>query len=430
MASIKEIKVLFEKEIKKYNEKIEGVLEKSEEHELLLADIEALDTRLIRVEKILKIINDDEDDKDEYVSNETVNDMKNLSEFRYQIITRSKARRMMNNTKIKNDENEDQNFNYNINNTVISNEKRFKNNNHKNYQVHQKEVKGKTKKKGNYSNKKNNKSFNDDINKFNIENNKLENTFNGLSTSLIRDNNNNIENESTEIMSFKNKKMNINESESVISTSEHFSEFSFNPQKRKKDLKDKPKPDPIPKSFNDIKSLINSDILKSFQELELIIKSIPNYNKFDNIPSIQTIFQSSENGDSAKSFHKFCDGEPNVIVMIETDKGNRFGGFTSIGFNSDKEVKKDFHAFLFSFDLMKIYKNRKGKNAIFCHEDIGPCFGDEKNKDLYISNNYFKDNSYVGKTNGCFINLNSDYEINKGICNFIVNRLEIFKILI
>ena len=79
---------------------------------------------------------------------------------------------------------------------------------------------------------------------------------------------------------------------------------------------------------------------------------------------------------------------------------------------------------------MKIYKNRKGKNAIFCHEDIGPCFGDEKNKDLYISDNYFKDNSYVGKTNGCFINMNSDYEINKGICNFIVNRLEIFKILI
>jgi len=36
MASIKEIKVLFEKEIKKYNEKIKDVLEKSKEHELLL----------------------------------------------------------------------------------------------------------------------------------------------------------------------------------------------------------------------------------------------------------------------------------------------------------------------------------------------------------------------------------------------------------
>ena len=118
--------------------------------------------------------------------------------------------------------------------TVISNEKRFKNNNHKNYQGYQKEVKEKGKKKGNYSNRKNNKNINDNnLNIFNIEKNKLENTFNGLSPSLIGDNNN-IENESTEIMSFKNKKMNINESESVISTSEHFSEFSFNPQKRKK----------------------------------------------------------------------------------------------------------------------------------------------------------------------------------------------------
>ena len=117
--------------------------------------------------------------KDEDVSNETVNDIKNLSEFRYQIITRSKARRMMNNTQIQNDENEDQNLNYNINNTVISNEKRFKNNNHKNYQGYQKEVKEKGKKKGNYSNRKNNKNINDNnLNKFNIEKNKLENTFN------------------------------------------------------------------------------------------------------------------------------------------------------------------------------------------------------------------------------------------------------------
>ena len=33
---------------------------------------------------------------------------------------------------------------------------------------------------------------------------------------------------------------------------------------------------------------------------------------------------SGFNGDSAKNFHKFCDGEPNVIVVVETDKGNRF----------------------------------------------------------------------------------------------------------
>ena len=116
--------------------------------------------------------------------------------------------------------------------------------------------------------------------------------------------------------------------------------------------------------------------------------------------------------------------------MIETDKGNRFGGFTSIGFNSDNEVKKDSYAFLFSFDSMKIYKNKKKRNSIFCKESIGPCFGDKESQDLFISDNYFKNDSFVGKANGCFLNMNSDYELNKGNCKFIVNKLEIFKILI
>ena len=441
MEKIEEIKILFEKEIKKYNEIIWDVLKKNEkisqEHELLLADVEALDTRLIRVEKILKIIDneeDEEDDKDEDYSNKTMDNIKNLSEFRYQIITRSKARQMMNNrfnTQInQNDEKKELNFNSNINNTVISNEKCFKNNKTKNYQGYKKVVKKRTKKKGSYSNKKNKKKYdNNNLNKINTEKNKLENTFNGLNPSLIRDNIN-YDNENIEIMTFKNKNMDIKDSESVISTSDNYSEFSFNPQKRKKNLEDKQKIEQIPKPLNNIKDLINSEILKSFQELDLIIKSIHNYNKFDGIPSIQTIFQSSENGDSAKDFHKFCDGEPNVIVMIETDKGNRFGGFISIGFNSDNEVKKDSYAFLFSFDSMKIYKNKKKRNSIFCKESIGPCFGDKESQDLYVSDNYFKNDSYVGKANGCFLNMNSDYELNKGNCKFIVNKLEIFKILI
>ena len=186
----------------------------------------------------------------------------------------------------------------------------------------------------------------------------------------------------------------------------------------------------IQNTIKDIKSIINSDIIKTFQEIELIIKSIPNYNKFDEIPEIQAIFQSSLYGDSAQNFHKFCDGEPNVIVIIETDKGNRFGGFTSIGFNSDGDIKKDKHAFLFNFDLMKVYKSKSGKKNIFCKEDYGPCFGDKDNKDLQISDNCFKNNSFVGKINGCFSNMKQDYEINNGKANFIVNKIEIFKLLI
>ena len=95
MSNLIEIKNLFDKELKKFKKIIKTVTDKykeiSEEHELLLADVEALDTRLIFVEKKLKISNDFD------IYNNSTNNIKDLSEFRYQIITRTKARQMKNN---------------------------------------------------------------------------------------------------------------------------------------------------------------------------------------------------------------------------------------------------------------------------------------------------------------------------------------------
>lgn len=439
MSILEEIKSLFEKELKKYKKITKAISDKykeiSEEHELLLADVEALDTRLIYVEKKLEITDTNE------IYNNSTNNIKDISEFRYQIITRSKAKQLRNKQKLnKSEENEEQNSSDN----VVSEGKRSNENSRKKNQRKKtkSKSKGKNKNKRNYSNKNNHENNNkEEFNKFFFnDNNKLEKTYNGINPLLIQDNNsfynnnnNNIENNnSIDAMSFKNNNININETNSLLSTSENFSEFSFNPQKHKKKNNNIFNP-PLPKKLlptKELKNIITSDIIKSIEEIELILKSVHNYNKFDDIPTIQAIFQSSLNGDSAQTFHKFCDGEPNVIVVIESNKGNRFGGFTTIGFNSDNEVKKDYHAFLFSFDLMKIYKSKSGKKNIYCKENFGPCFGDKDNKDLMISDKCSINDSFVGKCNGCFINMNQDYEINKGNSNFIVNKLEIFKLLI
>ena len=443
MSILEEVKSLFEKELKKYKKLIKTISDKyeeiSQEHELLLADVEALDTRLIYVEKKLKITDDNE------IYNNSTNNIKDISEFRYQIITRSKAKQLKNKQKLnKSEDNEE----HNSSDNVVSEGKRSNENSRKKNQrkksKSKEKGKGKNNNKRNYSNKNNHENKNkEEFKKFHFDdNNKLEKTYNGINPLLIQDNNsfynsnnNNIENNnSIEAMSFKNKNMIINETNSLLSTSENFSEFSFNPQKlQKKNNNFFNRPLPLPKNFHpikDLKSIISSEIIKSIEEIELILKSVHNYNKFDDTPTIQAIFQSSSNGDSAQTFHKFCDGEPNVIVVIETNKGNRFGGFTTIGFNSDNEVKKDYYAFLFSFDLMKIYKSKSGKKNIFCKENFGPCFGDKDNKDLMISDKFSSNESFVGKCNGCFLNINQDYEINNGNSNFIVNKLEIFKLLI
>ena len=78
MSNLIEIKNLFDKELKKFKKIIKTVTDKykeiSEEHELLLADVEALDTRLIFVEKKLKISNDFD------IYNNSANNIKDLSE--------------------------------------------------------------------------------------------------------------------------------------------------------------------------------------------------------------------------------------------------------------------------------------------------------------------------------------------------------------
>ena len=447
---IDEVKKLLEKELKLFNKKLKTISDKydkiSEEHELLLDDIDVLDQRLYAVEKKI-ISSNNENNKFDKINNKVINDktdsinnindIKDISEFRNQIITRSKAKKIMNNTNLK------ENYeDYVLNNTDIfdKGQKRWKENNKKKRQRY---------KKNNQNNEYNNEE--EIFNKINFEmnnheNSREENINNNKVNSLIIKDNNFDDIDNLEIMSFKNNNNNfikrnnipINDKESVISTSDHYSEFSFNPQKKPKNIKPKSQNPNIPKNPqiknnkppNDIKNIINSDILKTFKELELIIQALPNYNKFDDLPIIQAIFQSSLNGDSAKNFHKFCDGEPNIIVLIETRKGCRFGGFTNIGFNSDNEVKKDLKSFLFSFDEMKIYKNKKTKNAIYCGENNGPCFGDKDIKDIFIEDNYFNKNSYVGKANGCFFNMNKDFELNGGEQLFIVNKLEVFKLLI
>ena len=117
-----------------------------------------------------------------------------------------------------------------------------------------------------------------------------------------------------------------------------------------------------------------------------------------------------------------------MIILVETNDFCRFGGFTKIGFTSNGETKNDDSSFLFSFDKMKIYKIKKKCKAIYCDADYGPCFGGKENKGFWISNNYSKEKSYVGKANGFYLNMTQDYELNKGIQEFTINKLEIFKI--
>ena len=451
----------YDNEIKKLNQKIKDLKDKfdiiSYEHEGLLEDVRVLDIRVCELENKNGTNNIDN------ISNNNNKEEGELST--YQICTRSKAKKMKN----INEEIPVERQNSQDNKIFVALEPKI-DNQEENKESKKKERKQKTKNSNNNKKKRQNKEnsiFQNELNNNNINNinngnneviddNNINNISNG-NNKLIDNNNINNINCNYDICSFGNNDFDNN---SVLSTSDKVSVFSFKNQLMNKNnsIKSNSKPKIIENyipielnknkyineqkdNYNNIcnynfkgkslEDLINSSIIKSINELYLIVTSLTNYNKFDvDLPTFQGIFQSALDGDSAQKFHKFCDGEANIIVMIESKDGRRFGGYTKIGFSSDGDIKKDDFAFLFSLDKMKIYKVRKKSKAIYCNSNYGPCFGDKDNKDLQISDNYLSQNSYVGRANGSFLNMSQDYELNQGNKEFQVEKLEIFKIII
>ena len=95
----------------------------------------------------------------------------------------------------------------------------------------------------------------------------------------------------------------------------------------------------VPHNFN------NSTILKNrLEDLVYLNRLINNINKF------VLIFRGSRNGFSATAFHKYCDKKGPTITFILDTKGQIFGGYTTVSWQSVNggKFEHDSNAFLFS----------------------------------------------------------------------------------
>ena len=207
MSIVDDIKKLFDKELKKVKKIAKDFSDKYKEitleHEYLLFDVQTLDDRLKTVERILKISDD------EYEINKAKDNIKDLGDFRNQIITRSRAKQMINNKVLNRSKENEENI---IIDDVVSDEEHSKGNSKKKNRRKKQEKKGKPKNKINLSKDSDNENNNiEEFNKINLNNDKLDKTYNGVNPLIFQTNdisyNNNFDN--SEIMSFKNKNMNI-----------------------------------------------------------------------------------------------------------------------------------------------------------------------------------------------------------------------------
>ena len=163
-------------------------------------------------------------------------------------------------------------------------------------------------------------------------------------------------------------------------------------------------------------------IIHRYAEIYDVVSKIQNilakYVKFN------LVYKAFDIWDKAKDFHEKCDKLNMSLVLIETDKDVRFGGFTTQSWEGHCLKKKDNNAFVFSLETNKIYDIIPNQPAIGCYPKFGPVF---LGCQIRINDNFF---TKGGTT--CHKGLNyrttEDYELNNGEQKFLIKDIEVYSI--
>ena len=136
------------------------------------------------------------------------------------------------------------------------------------------------------------------------------------------------------------------------------------------------------------------------------------------------VYKAFDIGDRAKDFHEKCDKLNMSLVLIETDKDIRFGGFTTQSWAGNNQKKKDDNAFVFSLETNKIFEIFPNEPAIGCYPKFGPVFFGCQ---IRIYDQFFtKGGTTCHK--GLNYNTDEDYELNNGQQKYLIKDIEIYGI--
>ena len=167
---------------------------------------------------------------------------------------------------------------------------------------------------------------------------------------------------------------------------------------------------------------ILNGIIQTYAEIDEIVNKIQ--LKLLKGVKFNIIYKASELGDRASIFHQKCDNCNMTLVIIETNKGKRFGGFTTQSWYGNCLQKIDNNAFIFSIDKNKTYDVNKDEPAVGCYPKFGPVFFGCQ---IRIYDNFFRKHSTT-----CLRGLNysttEDFELNGGEQKFTVKDIEVYEV--
>jgi len=163
-------------------------------------------------------------------------------------------------------------------------------------------------------------------------------------------------------------------------------------------------------------------IIKKYSEIEKVVGKIQSI--LQKGARFKIVYKATELGDRAVTFHQQCDNVDISLILIETVKGVRFGGFTTKNWKGNCEQKVDNDAFVFSVDKNKIYEVIKNEMAIGCYPKFGPVFFGCQ---IRVYDNFFNKNSTTCHKKLNF-KTNEDYELNNGEQFFTVKDIEVYSV--
>lgn len=137
-----------------------------------------------------------------------------------------------------------------------------------------------------------------------------------------------------------------------------------------------------------------SSIFIYLSEYEFILNQVREFTK-NNVLYLTLLYRATRDGDNYDTFKSSVYQRNNIVILIKNDKGYRFGGFTSVGFeennNYNDKYKRDDKAFLFSLYKEKAYPCKNINNALRLSSNKLFIFG---NGDIMVNKNFL--NNYYG----------------------------------
>ena len=176
------------------------------------------------------------------------------------------------------------------------------------------------------------------------------------------------------------------------------------------------------------------DVFSKWMECKLSKRIIPSTFKW--------LYTASEHNDVSASFHEKCDNQGPTVVVIQSNYGHIFGGYTSIDWTTSGDWEDDKDAFLFlirsndalqesSVSFTKPCSVFGNEFAVYHDSNGGPAFGgswDHKGHDIMIGDG--DKGCYTAK---CIYNhknaLCGAEEDEDGFCYFKIVDFEVFAIV-